>query len=152
MTNTNCTWHGYLFVQSLVNLFYHCMTNPTKWKTHTYMYQYGQPLSLIREPKLTGLSEWRILLHRVHNELIWLDLGLLVLWENLVLLHADQPVHSRSLSSTFIMGCFHLTFLYLQIFRILFGLILYVPVNNLSVMSGQVFLGWTSTKQGLMSC
>ena len=24
----------------------------------------------------------------------------------------------------------------------------YVPVNNLSVMLGQVFLGWTSTKQG----
>ena len=29
-------------------------------------------------------------------------------------------------------------------------LILYVPVNNLSVTSGQVYLGWTSTKQGLM--
>ena len=27
-----------------------------------------------------------------------------------------------------------------------FDLILYVPVNNLSVMSGQVLLGWTSTK------
>ena len=26
----------------------------------------------------------------------------------------------------------------------------YVPVNYLSVMSGRVFLGWTSTKQGLM--
>ena len=35
-------------------------------------------------------------------------------------------------------------------FIILFDLILYVPVNNFSVMSGQVFLGWTSTKQGLM--
>ena len=35
---------------------------------------------------------------------------------------------------------------------ILFDLILYmyVPVNNFSVMSGRVFLGWTSTKQGLM--
>ena len=32
----------------------------------------------------------------------------------------------------------------------LFDLILNVPVNNFSVMSGWVFLGWTSTKQGLM--
>ena len=32
----------------------------------------------------------------------------------------------------------------------LFDLILYAPVNNLSVKSGQVFLGWTSTKLGLM--
>ena len=32
----------------------------------------------------------------------------------------------------------------------LFDLILYVPVNNLSVTSGWVFLGWTSTKLGLM--
>ena len=32
----------------------------------------------------------------------------------------------------------------------LFDLILYVPVNNPSVMSGRVFLGWTSTKQGSM--
>ena len=32
----------------------------------------------------------------------------------------------------------------------LFDLIPYVPVNNLSAMSGQVFLGRTSTKQGLM--
>ena len=32
----------------------------------------------------------------------------------------------------------------------LFDLILYVPVNNLSVMSGRVFLGWTCTKLGLM--
>ena len=32
----------------------------------------------------------------------------------------------------------------------LLDLILYVPVNNISVMSGQVFLGRTSTKQGLM--
>ena len=30
-----------------------------------------------------------------------------------------------------------------------FYLILYIPVNNLSVMSGGAFLGWTSTKQGL---
>ena len=29
----------------------------------------------------------------------------------------------------------------------LFGLILYIPVNNFSVMLGRVFLGWTSTKQ-----
>ena len=29
----------------------------------------------------------------------------------------------------------------------LFDWILYVPVNNFSVMSGPVFLGWTSTKQ-----
>ena len=32
----------------------------------------------------------------------------------------------------------------------LFDLILNVPVNNFLVMSGQVFLGWTSTKQGQM--
>ena len=32
----------------------------------------------------------------------------------------------------------------------LFDLILNIPVNNLSVMSGQVFMGLTSTKQGLM--
>ena len=32
----------------------------------------------------------------------------------------------------------------------LFDLILYVPVNIFSVMLGCVFLGWTSTKQGLM--
>ena len=32
----------------------------------------------------------------------------------------------------------------------LFDLILYVPVNNFSVMSGRVNLGWTSTQQGLM--
>ena len=32
----------------------------------------------------------------------------------------------------------------------MFDLIIYVPVNNLSVMYKQVFLGWTSTKQGLM--
>ena len=32
----------------------------------------------------------------------------------------------------------------------LFNLILYVPVNNLSVMLGRVFLVWTSTKQRLM--
>ena len=30
----------------------------------------------------------------------------------------------------------------------LFDFILYVPVNNFSVMLGRVFLGWTSTKQG----
>ena len=33
---------------------------------------------------------------------------------------------------------------------ILFDLILYVPVNNFSVMLRQIFLGWTSTKQKLM--
>ena len=32
----------------------------------------------------------------------------------------------------------------------LFDLILYVPVNNFSDMLGLVFLGLTSTKQGLM--
>ena len=31
-----------------------------------------------------------------------------------------------------------------------FDFILYAPVNIFSVMSGWVFLGWTSTKQGLM--
>ena len=30
---------------------------------------------------------------------------------------------------------------------VLFDLVLYIPVNNLSVMSGKVFLGWTSTNQ-----
>ena len=35
-------------------------------------------------------------------------------------------------------------------FVCLIDLILYVPVNNLSVMLGWVFLGLTSTKQGLM--
>ena len=30
---------------------------------------------------------------------------------------------------------------------VLFDLILYIPVYNSSVMSGQVFLGWTGTKQ-----
>ena len=29
----------------------------------------------------------------------------------------------------------------------LISMILYVPINNFSVMSGWVFLGWTSTKQ-----
>ena len=32
----------------------------------------------------------------------------------------------------------------------LFDLIPYVPVNNHSVMLGRVFLGWSSTKRGLM--
>ena len=32
----------------------------------------------------------------------------------------------------------------------LFDLIPYVPVNTFSVISEWVFLGWTSTKQGLM--
>ena len=31
----------------------------------------------------------------------------------------------------------------------MFDLILYIPVNNLSVLSGGVFLGLTSTKLGL---
>ena len=35
-------------------------------------------------------------------------------------------------------------------FFFLFDLILYVPVNNLSVTSGRVFLGLTSTKLGLI--
>ena len=35
---------------------------------------------------------------------------------------------------------------------ILFGWILYVPVNNFSVMSGWAFLGWASTKQRIVSC
>ena len=39
----------------------------------------------------------------------------------------------------------------LDVFVILFDLILYVPVNNFSVMLGQVFLDWTSTKQGLIN-
>ena len=32
----------------------------------------------------------------------------------------------------------------------LFDLILYVPVNNFTVMPGWDLLGWASTKQGLM--
>ena len=32
----------------------------------------------------------------------------------------------------------------------LFDLIIYVPVNNFSVMPRRVFLGWTNTKLGLM--
>ena len=31
-----------------------------------------------------------------------------------------------------------------------FDLILYVPINNFSVMSGRVFLGLTNIKQGFM--
>ena len=34
----------------------------------------------------------------------------------------------------------------------MFDLILYVPVNNYSVMLGHVFLGWTGTKQWLFGC
>ena len=37
-----------------------------------------------------------------------------------------------------------------KIWIVYLSLILYVPVNNFSVMSGQIFLGWTGTKQGLM--
>ena len=39
---------------------------------------------------------------------------------------------------------------WLEMFVCLFDVILYIPVNNVSVMLGRVFLGWTSTKQGLM--
>ena len=50
--------------------------------------------------------------------------------------------------------CVHEVLVYLasiQRFAIdLFDLILYVPVNNFSVLSGRVFLGWTRTKQGFM--
>ena len=35
-------------------------------------------------------------------------------------------------------------------FHALFDLILYIPVNFISVISGRVFLGQTSTKQGYM--
>ena len=34
----------------------------------------------------------------------------------------------------------------------LFNMVLYIPINNFSVILGLVFLGSTSTKQGLMSC
>ena len=34
--------------------------------------------------------------------------------------------------------------------KIVFDFILYVPVNTFIAMSGQIFLGRTSTKQGLM--
>ena len=37
-----------------------------------------------------------------------------------------------------------------MIFVCLFDMILYVPINNLSVMSGWVFLSLTSAKLGLM--
>ena len=46
--------------------------------------------------------------------------------------------------------CMLITFTYSLDPRCLFDLILYIPVNNFSVMSGRVFLGWTSTKQGLI--
>ena len=36
------------------------------------------------------------------------------------------------------------------VWMLFFDLIIYVPANNFSVMSGLVFLGWTSTMQGLM--
>ena len=39
---------------------------------------------------------------------------------------------------------------YFWIASSLFDLIFYVPVNKFSVMLVQVFLGWTSTKQGLL--
>ena len=39
--------------------------------------------------------------------------------------------------------------IYLPKWFCLFDLILYVPVNNFSVMSGRVFVCWTSTKLGL---
>ena len=44
----------------------------------------------------------------------------------------------------------YLTFVLLSQDFCLFDLILYMLVNNFSVMSGSVFLGWTSTKQGLV--
>ena len=37
-----------------------------------------------------------------------------------------------------------------QLYTCLLGWILFVPVNNFSVMSDSVFLGLASTKQGLM--
>ena len=37
---------------------------------------------------------------------------------------------------------------YYRLYYFLFDLILYIPVNNFSVMSGWVFPDWTSTKQG----
>ena len=37
-----------------------------------------------------------------------------------------------------------------QFAQFLFGMILYPPTNNFSVIKGRVFLGWTSTKLGLM--
>ena len=37
-----------------------------------------------------------------------------------------------------------------QLYTCLLDWILFVPVNNFSVMSKRVFLGLTSTKQGLM--
>ena len=42
------------------------------------------------------------------------------------------------------------TFIFGSIFSFIFLFEFYVPVNNFSVMSGRVFLGWTRTKQGLM--
>ena len=37
-----------------------------------------------------------------------------------------------------------------QLYTCWLDLVLYVPVNNFSVMSERVFLGWTRTKEGLM--
>ena len=51
-------------------------------------------------------------------------------------------------NSTFKMKQFNNTFqafFYYCMRWILFDLILHVPVNNFSDMSGRVFLGWTST-------
>ena len=45
---------------------------------------------------------------------------------------------------------FKFSIYHIKRFICLFGLILYVPVKNLSVMLGRVFLGWISTKQGLI--
>ena len=39
---------------------------------------------------------------------------------------------------------------YFSLFVCLFDLVLYVPVNNFSIMTGPVFLCCTSTEQGLM--
>ena len=55
-------------------------------------------------------------------------------WSIIILIHVENPYPLVSNGSWWEEG----------------DLILYVPVNNISAMSGQVFLGWTSTKQGLM--
>ena len=62
------------------------------------------------------------------------------------------PVHTGTKLLIWIPGVFAILWEVLQsnciyLTLCLFGLILYHRVNSFSVMSGQVFLGWTSTKQ-----
>ena len=65
--------------------------------------------------------------------------------------HGGLPAHTHAQMHTYMYVRTHVFNTYIHTFC-LFDLILYVPVNSFSVMSdGRIFLGWTSTKQGLMS-